>query len=126
MERLPVTLEIAGQPTTFTPENTECRVYRKSEWDAYNHTQILEYGSQYKRIFRAPRLIMYLTGIELDYIGIENEDIETLVTAMDEEFGWNARLVVEDEPNEHVQKRFITAMAPELIKPELYIPTGWE
>lgn len=122
----PVTLEIGGQETTFSPDNSECRVYRRPEWDGHNHTQVLEYGSQVKRIFQAPRLIMYLTGVQLEYPEMPAHDLEQLTSAMFDEFGWNTKLVIEDEPDETIQKKFIQLIAPELIKPELYVPELWK
>lgn len=125
-ERPPVTIDVNGVAHTFTYDTTECHIYRDPIWDSHNHVQFAEYGTQVVRIFNAPRLVMYLAGIELAHNdGLDEKAIAAVTSEMDERFGWNAHLVVQDEPSDLIKDRYIAIASRVLQTPKVFVPKEW-
>lgn len=127
MEWRPVTIDVNGRPHVFSYETTACYIYRDPIWESHNHTESTEYGSQIVRVFNAPRLIMYLTGIDLpDHDGMTLEEAERLTTEMDRDAGWNATLTISDEPTDIVKDRYVMLATRVLQAEKVFVPTSWK
>jgi hypothetical protein len=105
-ERLPVTINVNGREATFHPDNTSCHIYWDSRYFSHDHVQI-EGNQGNARIFGAPNLIMYLSGLELVYNTLPPDETETLINGMYEKYGWRAKTVLEDEPDEVVKEKYV-------------------
>ncbi len=124
-EKPPVTVELGGRNHTFTYEGTTCHVYRIPEDMVHSHIVNAEYGTQRVFLFDVPRLIMYLTGMEIPGHGLKSKEADRVAEEMDEKYGWNARMIIEDEAPEEIKERHIHLASAILRKEVVAIPREW-
>lgn len=126
-ERRPVTLEIAGQPTTFEPGYTEngkpkTRVVAARFQPIHNHVE-RNFDSHTERIFDFARLCIYFSGIILPGTHMGKKSWK-VASAMEEEFGWNADLQLTDYMDEYIIDRYINLRTQDLQN-NASLPEAW-
>lgn len=120
----PVSLEIAGQQHTFEYGKTIVHAYRYETDQPFNHIEAIEFDSQKIYIFNAIPHMMLLAGVELHGHEFDKKQVKQITNAMNNEFGWEATLCLNDEAPEEVKERYIK-LATVALKNELYVPTEW-
>lgn len=120
MERRPVILDVAGTPTTFTPENT--RVVAARFEPVYNHVE-RRFDSHTERIFDYGKLCVYLSGIILPGTHMGKKSWK-LASALEAKFGWNADLQLTDYMSEYIKDRYVN-LRSQSVQKNASFPIEW-
>lgn len=121
-----VPIQIAGRTITCEYGKVEAYIYRNNTDMVHNWLRIEEHGTQVYRLFNVARHIVYLSGIPLPDTGLNDKKLERLANSMDERYGWNCRVIMEDSAPEDVVERHIAIATKELQVEQLTIPESWQ
>lgn len=119
----PVTLDIAGQEYTFSPESTLCVVHRVATDAIYNYVQTVHEGNRLI-IHDQPRLVAYLGGIIVPHTEMKDKELAKLASALDEEFGWEADVLIKDRADKETKQRY-RRLAVGLFRTATTFPEEW-
>jgi len=119
----PVTVELHGEAYTFTPDTTLCVVHRVAVDSVYNYVQTVHNGNR-AMLFDHPRLVAYLGGVAVPNTGLSDKKLAKLAGAMDDEFGWEADVLIKDHANKETKKKY-TSLALRALNGVVTFPEEW-
>ena len=120
-----VEVDLKGRHFVFDPESTEVHLYRCYEDSLFNHVEAVEYESQRVYLFDNPKAVMFLGGLAVP-CGMSDKELDQITSAMDEKYGWNAKVIIADKAPEAIKERYIKMATVAMQNDIVFIPENWK
>lgn len=129
-ELQPVILQIGSNQLVCEPGLTETHIYRKPEDTVFNHIEVVtsENGLDRQRLYAFDCLdyIMYLSGIPMPGTDFNKKEIKKITTQMEEEVGWNARVILDEEAPDSIKDRYVRVASRAVRQEVVVVPGDWK